>query len=602
MDDRPATQSAVLSLGPLAEAGRQWSRVLAGYRPKTLRRDALAGLSVAVLELPQAVAYAVVAQVPPQYGIYTSIVHGVLAALFSSNEHLASGPTNTQSLLVAAAVSQIVDPGNAELYLQLVIGIGLIKGLIQLLFAAARMGNLVRYVSSSVMVGFAAGAGVLIAVGQVPSFLGIEVGEARRLPGVVGEVEAWLPHLRDVNPLAVALGCGTLLIVLAMRWASPLLPGPLVGVVLPAAAVWLAGWTAAEVPLLGPLPEGVPWPAWPEMSLAHAEALLGGAFALALLGMIETVSIGKVLTSRAGEGRINANQEFFAQGIANAVGSFFHAIPGSASFTRSALNQMAGGQTRLAAVFGAGFVLAIFLLFADAARYVALPSLAAILFVIAYTLIDWRAIRRIVASSREDAVVCGITFAAALLLPLAYAIYVGIFLNIALYLRQASRLHLAEMVHTPAGPFLERPIRDKTGDQQVMFLQLEGDLFFGVADELQDRLTALAHSGLRVVILRLKRTHSIDATVLGVLERFIQQMHQRQAHVLLCGVKPDLMERLESYGLLAKLGKPNVFPAAYGVFTSAKQALQRAKQLLSSSLDADHIREMDEREGWAFEI
>jgi SulP family sulfate permease len=178
------------------------------------------------------------------------------------------------------------------------------------------------------------------------------------------------------------------------------------------------------------------------------------------------------------------------------------------------------------------------------------------------------------------------TFIAAMVLPLEYAIFLGVFLNLALYLRTASRLHLSEMIQPGGGPFLERPIRDKhTGERQVIFLQLEGDLFFGVADELQDRLTALAGSGVRVVILRLKRTHSIDATVLGVLERFAAGMRQRQAYVILCGVKPELMSVLRHYGLIEQLGRENVFATGGGIFTSAKQALQRARVLVGRSID-----------------
>lgn len=575
-------------------------QTLRTYRPATLRADLIAGLTVAVVELPQAMAYALIAQVPPQYGIYTSIVQGLLGALFSSNAHLASGPTNTQSLLIAAAASQIVDPGNGELYLQLVVGLALIKGVIQLVFAAARMGNLVRYVSESVVVGFTAGAGVLIALGQVPAFLGIETARSD-LPGLLGAVQSWLPNLGATNPLAVGLGVTALAILLAAKWVSPLAPGPLLAVGIPAAVVWAMGWRESDLPLLGELPQGLPMPAWPELTLSQYEPLMSGAFALALLGMIETVSIGKAIGRQTGQ-RINANQEFFAQGLANVAGSLFQNIPGSGSFTRSALNHMAGGQTRLAGVFNACLVAALFLLAAEQARYIALPSLAAILFVVGYGLIDFQAIHRIRRASRADALVCLVTLLSTLLLPLAYAIYVGIFLNIALYLRRASQLHMAEMVRTSAGPFVERPLRDRTGEQQVIFIQVEGDLFFGVADELRDQFETLARSGVRVVILRLKRTHSIDATVLGVLERFVEDMQRQDKHVLLCGVKPELMDRLSRYGLVARIGEKNVFEASFGVFTSAKQALRRAKELIGSSLDTEGIGDLDETEGWAYQI
>ena len=191
---------------------------------------------------------------------------------------------------------------------------------------------------------------------------------------------------------------------------------------------------------------------------------------------------------------------------------------------------------------------------------------------------DWRYFRRVARTSRGDFAVLIGTFLATLLVPLAYAVFVGIALNLALYLRKASHLHMHEMVDTPAGPFIERPVSDRHGSRRVMFLQLEGDLFFGLADELGDRLSALGRSGVRVVVLRLKRTHSIDSTVLSVLEDFVKQMRDRDAYVLLCGVRPELKERLDAFGITALIGDEHTFEVGYGVFSSAKRALQRARR------------------------
>jgi SulP family sulfate permease len=354
------------------------------------------------------------------------------------------------------------------------------------------------------------------------------------------------------------------------------------------------GWTPADLPLVGQLPRAFPSFAPPRASMDEVQGLLGGALALALLGMLESVAIAKSIASHTGE-RISANQEFFAQGFKNAVSSFFQCIPGSGSFTRSALDHAAGAETRFAAVYNAIFVALIFWLAGGLAKFIPLASLGAVLIVIGWGLIDWRYVPRMRRASRADAIVCGMTFVAAMALPLEYAIFVGVFLNLALYLRTASRLHVTEMFQPSGGPFLERPIRDKhTGERQVVFLQLEGDLFFGVADELQDRLTALAASGVRVVILRLKRTHSIDATVLGVLERFAAGMGERQGYVILCGVKPELMCVLRDYGLVDQLGRENVFETGVGIFTSAKQALARARELVGRSIDTLGIPTDDE--------
>ncbi len=578
---------------PAVQAAREYSF----YK---LRKDLLAGLTVAVVEVPQAMAYALIAGVPPQYGIYTSIIQGALGALLSSCEHLTTGPTNTQSLLIASAVSRVAamsghppdGPAYLALYLQLVFSLTLIKGLMQLGFAALRLGEMVRYVSRSVIVGVAGGAGVLIIAGQIPAFLGVAMRprDPNDWWGVIGTFQRLWPSLGDVNVWAIALGMVALMVVIGTRMISRLLPGALMAVIITAAITGLTGLLPDQPHLrVGELPRGLPSFQIPSFNPGEIRELLGGALALAMLGMLESVAIGKTLAAKSGE-RINSNQEFFAQGVTNTVSSFFQCIPGSGSFSRSALDYDAGAQTRFAAVFNACFVAAIFLLFAGQARYIPLSALAAVLFVIAFGLIDWRYIVRVVRSSRSDGLVCITTFISTLVAPLEYAIFIGIFLNIGLYLNKASRLHLHEMVQTRHGPFIERPIRDRLGTQQVMFLQLEGDLFFAVADELQDRLTLIRTSGVRVVIFRLKRTHMIDATVMDVLDRFVRDMQKQNGHVLLCGVKDDLMRTLKGYGLVELIGRENVFPAGNNIFASAQAALRRARELVARSIDVGQLQ------------
>jgi len=537
-------------------------------------RDLLAGLTLSVVDLPQSMAFALIAGVPPQYGIYASIVIGLAGSLFTSSRYLSAGPTNTQSLLVAAVVSRVTsDP---DLYLQLVVGLTLIKGLLQLAFAAARMGGMVRYVSASVMTGFTAAAGVLILVEQLPPFLGLEHASDSALPGALGSLAGLGPILGEINLRALAIGGMALAIMLGARRISKVVPAPLIAVVGAAVAVAALGYGPADLPLIAELPRGLPALSIPDLSWPHIEALLPGALALAVLGMIESVAIAKTIGQRAGQ-RVDADREFFAQGLANAAGGLLQCIPGSTSFTRTALLQTAGARTRYAGIFGVAFNVVLFLALAPLARYIPLAALAAVLFVVAGGLVDKERIRRVVRTSRADAAVCASTFAAAMLLPLSYAIYVGIFLNIGFYLRQAARLHLAEV---DVGPTVEeRPMRAGGGD--VVFLQLEGALFFAVADELSDRLTVLASSDTRAVVIRLKRTHYIDATVLFVIDEFVAAVQARGGHVLLCGVRGELLERMRAFGLIDRIGSDNVFEAMSGVFEGARRALSRARALIA---------------------
>lgn len=590
------------ALEPLIHMFRQPIETAKAYSPSKLRGDVLAALSVAVVALPQAMAFALIAGVDPIYGLYGLIVQSLLGSTFSSSSRLSIGPTNTLSLLVASTASRAVG-GSGETYLAFVVTLTLLTGLFQIIFAAARMGGLVRYVSHAVIVGFTAGAGVLIIAKQVPNFLGMPLEQIdEKLPGLLGLVQQMAPHITEISWQPILIGTLGIAIMIGARRLSPLIPGPLIAVAVGAAMVAVFGWTQAQLDLVGELPKGIlPMPGLPEVQWGLLEQLATGALAIALLGMLEAVAIGKALAARTGE-QVNANQEFFAQGLTNFCSGFFSCYPGTGSFSRSALNVMAGARTRFAGAMLSAIVAGALLVAGSLARFIPLASLAAILFVVAYGLIDWRYFRRVLHTDRADGWVCGLTFAATLLIPLEYAVFVGVFFNIALYLRRASRLHMAEMVRTPAGPYQERPVRDRIGEQPVMFLQLEGDLFFGVADELQSRLNKIANSPVRVVILRMKRTHFVDSTVLHVLELFAQNMSSRDRHVLLCGIDDELIDRLESYGLVDQIGPENIFKTRFGVFTSAKMALRRAEQLVGHSIDTDAWGEEDETEGWAYQI
>jgi SulP family sulfate permease len=249
------------------------------------------------------------------------------------------------------------------------------------------------------------------------------------------------------------------------------------------------------------------------------------------------------------------------------------------------LNVGAGARTRFASLFAAAFVAAILLLLAPLARSVPLASLAAILFAVAYRLVDWRFIARTLGTIRSDAVVCLTTLGCALVAPLQYAIFIGIFLNVASYLRKASQLHMTEMRSGPEGGYEEHPLRDVVGRERVLFLQIEGGLFFGLADELRDRLARVLGSGVQVVVLRLKRTHLVDATILIVLEEFAKALQSQGRHLLLCGLAPELHATLERFGLVRLVGPENVFETGPGVFSSARRALDRAEQIVGAHVE-----------------
>ncbi|MEO1236014.1 MAG: SulP family inorganic anion transporter [Planctomycetota bacterium] len=613
-------QAGRFAAQPVLSSGASLWSAVRGYRPGKLRGDLNAGLTVALVAVPQSLAFASIAGVPLVYGLYTAIVGAIVGSLLTSSRHLAIGPTNTMSLLVSSTLVAAAVPAGGEAAIGVAVMLTLAAGAMQLAFALARMGELVRFVSHSVIVGFSAGAGVLIAVGQVPAFLGISLaGLESEHEGVAEKVDRLIQAVGlngsapDWRPIAV--GMLSLVVALVCRRVSRRLPAYLLAVVAGAGAVFVLGWDEGELALVGELPSGLPSLVVPPLEWDAYRALLGPALAIALVGMIEAYGIGKTLAAKSGD-RIDANQEFFCQGVTNVVGSLFRCIPSTGSFSRSALNHAAGAQTQFAGLLGGVFVAGIFLLLAPLARYIPMTSIAAILFVIAYGLIDLDYVRRIFKSNPADLLVCVGTFAATLTISLEIAVFVGVFLTIALYLQRARQLYITEMVRTPGVPsgFIERELRDDKpqginspsgnrdngdpagisgagGDGGIVFLQVEGNLFFAAADDLQDRFNDLLASPVRVVILRLKRTHLVDATIMHVVEQFVGQLREDGRQLILCGLRPRMYDRMRSYGLVDDLGEDNVFVSDGEPFSSAKRAVERARSLVHPAGGGDAERE-----------
>ncbi len=597
--------------GPVTSALTSFRNSVIGYRPAALRGDLIAGLTVAMVAVPQSMAFAAIAGVPPIYGIYTAIVGTIVGGLLTSSRFLTMGPTNTMSLLISSGV--IAMAVTKDRVIQTAIMLTLLAGLIQVCFALARMGELVRYVSHSVIVGFSAGAGVLIAVGQLPPLLGIGLsGTESRYQGVAEKVDRMIQAIalngEFVHWQAITVGSLSLAVVLICQRMSRWIPAYLLAVVAGALVVILAGWTETELALVGRLETGLPKFMAPSLDWHDYRGMFAPALAIALVGMLDAYGIGKKLAARSGD-RINANQEFLAVGASNLAGAFFQCIPSTGSYSRSALNHAAGAHSRFGSILGGVGVAAIFLLLAPAARHIPMASIAAILFPIAWKLIDFDYLRRIAKSNPADLLVCVGTFAATLTLALEMAVFVGIFLTIALYLQRARQLYITEMIRTPgvASGFIERPLRSGKPqglcdtdsddpvevDRVIVFLQVEGNLFFAAADDLQDRLNDLLTSEVRVVILRLKRTHLVDATIMHVIEQFARQMKSDGRSLILTGLRPRMFDRMDEYGLVNDVGRENVFVSGDEPFCAAKAAVERARQIVAGDGAAGSAVEED---------
>jgi SulP family sulfate permease len=543
------------------------------YSADELRRDVLAALTVAAISLPQAMAYALLAGVDPRYGLYSAIVVTAVASIFGSSSHLINGPTSAISLVVFAALS-VFDPDQRVEAAEGMFLLGVMIGAIQIAVGAFRLGDLTRYISESVILGFMSAAAALLAIGQIGTALGLRehgTGAQHLLHRL------WLT-LTEGGPVNVrALGITAATLVLASmarycvnRWRLPRMDMLLVLIVM-ASIAHLAGWTtptpggSLAVAVAGTVPAALPSWHVPIIKLGWFREFAPDALAIAFLGLLEALAIAKSIALHTGQ-TLDFNRQCLAEGIANLVGGFFRCLPGSGSLSRSAINHQSGGATRAVGVMTAGVVALAVLALAPLARFVPKSALAALLLLTAARLIEPQRLIYTLRASRQDATVLLITVVSALAFGLDIAILVGVALSIVLHVSRAARLKSTELV-VDRGVVRERLPADPPAVGFVLH-DLEGELFFGAAPHLDQCLDAVTRrvdrERLSHVILRLKRVRHPDAVCLERLEHFLKACSRRKVTLLLAGVQPDLLAAMRRLGFFTWYPEDRVYVQSQG--------------------------------------
>ena len=550
---------------------RWWPRVNRG----SLRADGLAGLTGGLILVPQGVAFATIAGMPPEYGLYAAMLPAVVAALWGSSWHLVSGPTTAISIVVFATMSPLAEPGSAQ-FVTLVLTLTFFVGVFQLLLGILRLGTLVNFVSHTVVVGFTSGAAVLIAASQVKNFFGLPIPRGASVAEVA---QGLFAHLAEVQPWILLVALVTLLVCALSKYLWPRLPHMIVGMVAGSAlAAALNAWLgpqATGLSSIGALSIGFPPLSSPDWSWDTAQRIAPIAAAVALLALTEAVSISRAMALSSGQ-RIDGNQEFIGQGLSNIVGAFFSGYASSGSFNRSGLNYVAGAQTPLAAVFSAGFLLLIMLFLAPLAQYLPTAAMAGILFVVAWGLIDTTQIVETWRASRSEFGVLLATFVATLTLQLEFAIYVGVGLSLVLYLRRTSQPGVEDVKPVPGR---STPIfSTDTGlpdCPQLKIVRINGSLFFGAVNHLQEAFQAIdeANPAHRHVLLVASGINFID---LGGAHMLAQEAARRKAlggALYITHLKDEPMAMLRQSGVYDQIGANHFFRAGQDTLAILKNRL-----------------------------
>ena len=554
---------------------------------KSWKDDLIAGLTGTIIVIPQAVAFAMIAGLPPIYGFYTAMITPIVAALFGSSYHLISGPTTAISIVVYSTLIKFVSPEtDLEVFISLALVLTFLAGLFQFAMGLLKMGKLVNFVSHSVIIGFTAGAGILIAFKQLKHVFGIEVPQGSSIPEIVMYI---FNHISETNWYVFIVAMGTLGVALVIKTLiKPLsryymLIAMVIGSVM---AIWLGG-DANGIKTVGDIPSNLPPFRIPDLSYENVAKLSSGAMVLALLGLIEAVAIGRSIALHTHQ-KINGNQEFIGQGLSNMIASFFSSYAGSGSFTRSGVNHQAGAKTPLAAIFASVFLMLVLLLLAGYASYLPKAAMGGIILLVGYNLIDFHHIKQVLKSSGRELIVLAITLLGTLFFDLEFALLAGIFASFFFYMERTSKPNIATLALDDKGRLINK-IRDRNALEcsSMKILRIDGSLYFGSIEKISDYLSNLYEQNeIQHVLIAADGINFIDLAAAEWLTHEIINWKETRGGIYIAGLKHISQDIIQKGGFANLMGS-SVF------FDDKKHAIAAIHKKLDGPCKVTAFKECD---------
>lgn len=551
-------------------------RWVPGVTLRGVRADAFAGFTNAAVVLPQGVAFATIAGLPPEYGLYTAMVTAVVAALWGSSMVMISGPTTAISAVLFATLSGLADAGTPR-YIELALMLTIMVGLFQIAAGIGRLGGFVSFVSHSVITAFTAAAALLIGVSQLAGALGVSV---ERGGNVIERLIRVGEHFSDVNMTALIISMATLAIAVVLGWLAPRLPGFLIALLAGAALAYGLDAEAQGVQMIAPLSAALPTFDPPTGALGDIITLVPGAMAIALVGLLEAISIGRAFSVRRRE-RFNANQEMVGQGLSNVVGGLFQCYAGSGSFTRSGVNAAAGAGTPLAAIFASGFLALILVFVADLVVYIPTPAMAGLILYVAWKLIDIEELRHIVTTSRPETLILTITLAAGLFIELDFAIYVGVITSLAVFVYETAypEVVVTAPMDSPQGDrkFREVGAPGQGECPQLIVVRVIGALYFGSVENVERSIARIraARPKQKNMVLYLKSVRKLDLAAGDMLIKLIRDVRADGGEIHVVAGNAVLLHSLERFHVTDELGEGHLHASKSEAISTATRSFER---------------------------
>lgn len=527
---------------------------------KDWRKDFVAGLTVAVMLVPQGMAYASLAEVPPIYGLYAGLVPLFLYGILGTSRQLSIGPVAISSLLVVAGVSQIAEPMTDE-YISLVIIAGLLIGIIQMLIGVFRLGFLVNFISHPVIIGFTSAAAVIIAFSQLKDFLGIKIP---RFDHFIETGNYAVEHFDETNWIAVLICIGGILVMAILKKLHQAIPRALIITIIGTCIVYFFGEKIIDVDIIKDVPKGLPSFNLEVISLEKIILLIPTVLTVTVIGIVESIGIAKVLQSKHRNYQIRPNRELFALGISKIGGSFFQAIPSSGSFTRSAINNEAGASSGMASIFTSLMIGLTLLFFTPLFYYLPKAILAAIILFSVKGLFEWKEAVHLWKNDRQDFFMMLTTFIVTLILGIEEGVLAGVVLSIGMVLFRSSRPHISVLGKLPDSINYRSIDRFESAEQpdEVLIMRFDDQLYFGNADYFKETILKfifLKKEKVEIFILDASSIHELDSTGAHAIEDLYHYFKESNIEFYISGMIGPFRDKARKVGLLKLLGEKKFF-------------------------------------------
>jgi SulP family sulfate permease len=553
------------------------------YNSGLLIKDAIAGITVGVVLIPQGIAYAMIAGLPPIYGLYTALIPQIIYALLGTAPRVAVGPVAMDSLLVAAGIASIAVTGT-ENVVAIAILLAFTVGLIQVLFGFLKLGFVVNFLSKPVISGFTSAAAIIIGVNQFRNLLGIPIPRSNQIQEIISNL---FVLVKDVNLQTLSIGLAAIALLFVLKKIHKSIPSPLVVVILGILVLKNFHASFDEVAIIKEIPSGLPSFQIPDLSFGHISDILSIALTIAMIGFLETVSIGKSMESNDDLAHVSPNQELIAIGFANIFGSFFKSYPATASFSRSAVNKDSGAKTGFAAFFSVAVVASVLLFLTPAFYYLPKTVLAAIIIVSVLKLIDYKEAVRLWKINKIDFWMLLVTFIGTLFFGIKEGIGVGVGLSLVMVIFRTSRPHIAVLGRIPNTQFFRNINRfdDVEINEEVLILRFDSHLYFANTDYFREQLDALSKEKgdkLKLIIIDGECINGLDSTGAAMWNERIDHYALIGIKIYFTNVKGPVRDAMTKAGIIEKIGIENCFMSNQGALNFYETGNRESQKNLST--------------------